>query len=125
MTLRYTTQQSKGRVAAVIGDALSEAGAEPLLAMPGPLAAVVAQAEAHAARVADDQKAEAVSTPAAAPRRPGRPKGKVYEADLEGIRRRLARRLAEQERRLRRHLNADRAVPNVVDPVVDVGRSAT
>jgi hypothetical protein len=56
MTMRYTTQQGKGRVAAVIGDALSEVGAEPLLTMSGPLAAIVAKAEAHSARVAPDRE---------------------------------------------------------------------
>jgi hypothetical protein len=124
MTMRYTTQQGKGRVAATIGNALAEAGAETLLVMAGPLAAVVAKAEPHTARVAPDSGPQAVDTRPAGPRRPGRPKGKVYEADLEGVRRRQARRLTEQERRLRRHLKADRPVPNVVDQVVDVGRSA-
>jgi hypothetical protein len=121
MTMRYTTQQGKGRVAATIGNALSEAGAEPLVVMPGPLAAVVAKAEAHTARVAPDSGPQTVDTPPAGPRRPGRPKGKVYEADLEAVRRSQAKRLAAQERRLRRHLKADRPVPNVVDQVVDVG----
>ena len=109
MTLRYTRQLAKGRVASVLGDALSEAGAEPILAMPGPLAAAVAKAEAHTARVAPERDAEAVSTPADLPRRPGRPKGKVYEADLECIRRRQGKRLAAQARRLSRHL--DREAP--------------
>ena len=34
-----------------------------------------------------------------------RPKGRVYEADLEAIRRRQGKRLAQQERRLSRHLD--------------------
>lgn len=104
MTMRYTRQLSKGRVASVIGTALSEAGAEPMLAMPGPLASVVAKAEAHAARVANQTKPKAVDTPADLPRRAGRPKGRVYEADLESIRRRQGKRMAVQERRLSRHL---------------------
>lgn len=125
MTMRYTRQLGRGRVASVIGGALSEAGAEPMLAMPGPLAAVVAKAEAQAARVANDPEPQAADTPSDAPRRPGRPKGKVYEADRAAIRRRQEKRLAAQERRLRRHLKVDdRPVPNVVAQIVDVGRRA-
>jgi hypothetical protein len=46
MTMRYHDPTGERPVAAVTGDALSEVGAEPLLTMPGPLAAVVAKAEA-------------------------------------------------------------------------------
>jgi hypothetical protein len=58
-----------------------------------------------------------------APRRPGRPKGAVYPADLECIRRRQAQRLAAHERRLRHHLASATRRRSTTTPTKKTARS--